>query len=297
MRGGRDLGRCQLFVLKIWRCNQFEDGIAEKIGVFAIVEAEAHFLKVGLEMFCTEFMPATAQTALEQRECGFNGIGVGLSAYVFLDSMLNHLVLFGKSHSPCHSAIGVEFVGKEHVNVLSYVIAEKLLKDSPGDFLGMEQTEFPVALADTDDWTLFGAAPAMLNAEPLAADVGFIHLDLSAQFWPVRFNHRSANPVTEVPCGLVAHTNRALNLASGHALLGFTEDGDGNKPLPQRQVGIVEDGSRRHAKLVVAAVTVVLEAIGDWSGLGSAARALRAIRPAQLLQSLAALFIRAEVLC
>lgn len=153
----------ELFILKVRRRNQLKDSIAEKKRVLTIVESEAHFFKIGLEMLCTDFMPTTAQPALEQRECGFNRVCMGIPANVFLDAMLNHLVLFSDSHSLRYSTIGIEFIGEEHINVLADVIAEKLLKDSSGDFLGMEQAEFAVPLPDTDNGPFCGAASAMLN--------------------------------------------------------------------------------------------------------------------------------------
>jgi hypothetical protein len=86
--------RGQLFIFEILGFNKCEDCITKKIGIFAVVKSEAHFFEVGLEMFCTEFMPATAQPALEQRERRFDGIGMGVPAHIFLDAVLNHLMLF-----------------------------------------------------------------------------------------------------------------------------------------------------------------------------------------------------------
>jgi len=102
--------------------------------------------------------------------------------------------------------------------------------------------------------------------------------------------------MAEVPCGFVGHAKRALNLAGGHTFLGFTEQQGGKEPLPKRQVRIMEDRSRCDAELIVALVAVILKAIGDWSGLFLAARALRAFRPAQLLQNLSAFFIATKFL-
>jgi hypothetical protein len=62
------------------RRNHVAQGIEEQIGIVAAIEPERHFFKVGLQVLRAEFVPATAQTTLEQGERGFNGIGVGLAA-------------------------------------------------------------------------------------------------------------------------------------------------------------------------------------------------------------------------
>lgn len=51
-------------------------GIHKQIRVLPAVKPEAHFFEVGLEMLRTEFMPATAQAALEKRERGLDGVCV-----------------------------------------------------------------------------------------------------------------------------------------------------------------------------------------------------------------------------
>jgi hypothetical protein len=45
---------------------------------------EAHFVKVSGEMLRTDFMPRSNDTALEQRECGFHGVGVDVAMRVLL---------------------------------------------------------------------------------------------------------------------------------------------------------------------------------------------------------------------
>jgi len=60
-------------------------------------------------------------------------------------------------------------------------------------------------------------------------------------------------------------------------------------------VRIVENGARRGAKLVVAGVTVVLEAIGDCRSRLFAAWADNTLAPAQSLNIASAGFIVAEL--
>ena len=203
-------------------------------------------------MLRAQFVPATAQAALEQAESRFNRIGVGVATDVFLRAVLDNLVLVPETCPPRHAFVGHELIGDKQIHILSYVFLEELIEDAPSDFLGMEQPQFPVALSDSDNRTLLGAAPTRCKAVSLPADVGLIHLDLPREFRFVGFRHCCPDAVAEVPCGLVAHPDRALNLAGGDTLFGLAEDGYGDEPLPERQVGIMEDSSRRHRELVMA---------------------------------------------
>src|SRR5437763_1898469 len=70
---------------------------------------------------------------------------------------------------------------------------------------------------------------------------------------------------------------------------------DRQEPLPERQVGIVEDRSARHRKLIAAGVAIVLIALDNVrNALARAARALHAVRPAQRDEMFAATFFAAE---
>lgn len=58
---------CEIFVFEIRGKNQLDKRIAEKELIFAVIEAEAHFVKIGWEMFRRDFMPRTHNTALGNR--------------------------------------------------------------------------------------------------------------------------------------------------------------------------------------------------------------------------------------
>jgi hypothetical protein len=69
------------------------------------------------------------------------------------------------------------------------------------------------------------------------------------------------------------------------------------KPLHQRQVGIVENGPRRNAKIVVATEAVVLFTFGYFRRfIVVTARALETVTPAQSLQIFAAFRFVAKLL-
>jgi len=59
-------------------------------------------------------------------------------------------------------------------------------------------------------------------------------------------------------------------------------------------VGIVKDRASGYAELIMAGIAVILEAFMDLCSLSIAARAARAIRPAESLKRLTASVIRAK---
>ncbi len=61
--------------------------------VFAIVESEAHFVKVGLQMLCANTMPRSHDAALQERECGFYGVRVDVAVDVDAILVVDRLVL------------------------------------------------------------------------------------------------------------------------------------------------------------------------------------------------------------
>ena len=66
-------------------------GVEKQIGAFPAVEAESHFVEVGLQMLCANFMPRSDDAALEQRERRFNSIAVRTVWFCVLPSrMVRH---------------------------------------------------------------------------------------------------------------------------------------------------------------------------------------------------------------
>lgn len=270
-------------------------GIQEQIGPLAAIESECHLFEVGLEMLRAQLVPATAQTALEQRERGFDAIGVGISADVFLRAVFYNLVFTCEPHATCNPAIDWQFIGEEHVYVRSNISSKEFFERSCGHLLGVKQSEFSVPLTDAEDRTLFGTTSALFCPMPFAADICFVHLNFAVEHGLFSFGHRSADSVAEIPSCLVAHSERALNLAGRHSLFRFAEQECGGKPLFQWEVRIIEHRASGHAELVVTVFAVEQSLFGFKLDGGSlAARALRAFGPAQAAQQFAALGVSRE---
>lgn len=202
-------------------------------------------------MLCTDFMPCSHDPAFEQGKGRFHGVCMRVAHNV-------HAVFVANGSVPLHSyaphgvRVGDMLVRDNYIHVLADVFSDVLGERSRLGIGRMKESKLPIALSDADDdfFVLTSLAPSLpFN---FAADVGFVHLDGSGQFIFAGLEHRGTDAMAEIPSSFVAHSDRALNLASRHALFRFAEQGRSKKPLPQRQVGIMEDRSRSDAELVMA---------------------------------------------
>ena len=244
-------------------------------------------------MLRTDSMPRSENTALKQAEGRFDGIGVNVALNVNSELVHDPLVFLAMSCSTCRASILVQIVGHQDFNVIGDILSDVLFKGSGANIVSVEESQFALTLPNADhDFLVARPTPALAVAP--TADVGFVHFDNAIQFRSVRFGHSRSDAMTEIPRSLIGHSECPLNLARAHALFRFAEQQRSEKPLPKREVGIMEDRSRCYAELIMAPVTVVLKAIGDWSGVSLAARALRSVWPSQLFQNLAAFLVAAK---
>jgi hypothetical protein len=107
--------------------STFENGIPEKIRVLAVIESEAHFVKVGWKMFCTDFMPRSHNPALKKRESRFNGVRVSVAHNVDSAAVVDRLCrVRGYSGSLHCERIRSKIIGHNHVYILADVLADEL---------------------------------------------------------------------------------------------------------------------------------------------------------------------------
>jgi len=270
-------------------------GVQKQVGILSAIESEGHLSAIGLQMLRADLMPRSDNAALQEREGRLDGIGMDVPVHIDAEAVPDCLVLCLYSHAPCHAAIEVVIVREQYIQVLTDVLADKLFERSARYIFRMEESQIAAALPDADYGFFLGATPANPRPVSATADVGFIYFNLAAEHRPLTFHHRGADSMTEIPCGFVADSECALNLASRHALLGLAEQERSYKPLCERQVGVVEYRASGHSELVVAILAVEELLFGFQFDSGHlAARALRASGPAQPRQQLAALFLCRE---
>lgn len=219
--------------------------------MMATIESERHLVEVSGKMLRANIVPSAHDPALEERERGFYRVSVNQAGDVFL-FMLNGLVLAALVLVERKGVDG-GFVCDNDADIFT-----DILVNDCADSLGLciarvDESQFTVALSNSDDNILLMAWPTFSG---FAANIRFVNFDSSVKHG-LCFLHRGADSMAEVPCSFVrADTERALNLARGHSFFRFTEKERSSKPLFERQVRVIKNGSRRHGELVVALLTI-----------------------------------------
>ncbi len=273
--------------------------VQEQSRTLPAIEPELHLCEIGGEMFGADLVPTAHDAALQERDGRFDGIGCDartvLVADIFPGSMIDDLVLSVSDST----FVSWETISDKHFDIGAYVFADVLCQRSALGIVSMEESEIAVALPQADN-DFLGLFTCSLPAPPqLAADIGFIHLNRAIQHRAVCFPHGCPDTMAEIPRrfirAIVLAPDRAFELVSAHAFLGFAEQERCEEPLLQWEMGVVEDRASRDGELVVALFAVKELLRGFQFHYGHLAPwALRAIRPAKPNKNFAALFVSVE---
>jgi len=275
-------------------------GVEKQIGAFPAVEAESHFVEVGLQMLCANFMPRSDDAALEQRERRFHCVRayakVGIVSNVFFRLVVDFPVLYVAHASFDHSRwIPGHFISDDHVHVGAHVILDVLRQCAGLRVRSVEESEITPALPDADYDFLLVLAELHAFALLFSADVGFIHFDNAVKHRLIYLPHCSADTMAEVPSSFVTDPECAFNLIRAHPLPRFTEEQGGEKPLLQRKMRVIEDRACSDRKLIVTSLAVKQllrrRQFRNWT---MTAQAFNSIRPAKAYKQFPALFIGIE---
>ena len=203
-------------------------------------------------MLCADVMPSSHHPALQQRERGFNRVGVRIALDVDFQLVANRLVPSLGAKILCGTLIGVVIIGEQDFDILAQIFGDILFQSLGLHVFSMEETEFATTLTDAD-YDFFVVEPRAYPVSLIhSADEGFVHFDFSVEHSLFRLNHCGADSVAEVPCGLVADSESALDLASGHSLFRFAQEIGCGEPLFERKMRIVEDRPGCHGELIAA---------------------------------------------
>src|SRR6266849_6696894 len=156
-------------------------------------------------MLCVHLMPRPNDAALEQAECGFDGIGMNVAMRV-LPCVVDRAVLFPLNPGE-RPRVDLRFVRHNDFHTRTQVVVDNLADGFGSSVCRMNHAEVAIPLPNADD-NLFvrPGTPAAL----LAAYVGFIYL-YRATFNLVRqyVLHRSPDAVAQVPRSFVTHSDGA----------------------------------------------------------------------------------------
>jgi hypothetical protein len=140
-------------------------------------------------------------------------------------------------------------VGVDGFSLRVGVLLDEIVKGLAVKTVDDLESSLAATLNDSNDNALVALVP---HPAPLlfATYPSFVNLDLATQFRGVGFGHGVADAMAEIPSGLVRDSDGALDLISRDTLFGFKHQIDGDEPLGEWKVAIVEDGPCRHRELV-----------------------------------------------
>lgn len=210
-------------------------GIQKQVGTLPSIEPKFHLLQIGGKVFRANLVPRSDHATLEERECGFDRVGVNVAFHVDVPAMADGLVLPSLAEFGSRAAILVEFVREKHIHIRAYVLLNESAERARLYVLSMEEPEFSPALPDADHYFLvFGASSRFAVME--SADIGFVHFDLARQHWTVGLHHGVPDTMAEVPRGFIADADSALNLTGRNSVPRLTEKQGRKEPRFKREM-------------------------------------------------------------
>lgn len=282
----------QLVVGHRLRADQPEQRVTEQVGILPVVVAEGDLIEVRRKMAGAKMVVRADDGSLEQRPHALHRVrvNVGLDPRLGMVDGLVPRVVVGDP------PVQLPGVGVDRLGVIVDDLTQEGVQRAPVGSLGDAHSHASSALNRSDHEGLVALVPADgLGRSP--ADVGLVGLDDAHELLGRAVLHGRADAVREVPRRLVRHVEHSLELIGRDAFLGLPHEVDRQKPLPQRQVGVVEDRAGGDAELVAAGVAIELSARPDAAdAIRPAARAAHAVGPAQLFEVGATLLLGVELL-
>jgi len=242
-------------------------------------------------------MPRPNDAALQERKRGLDAVrrnvAVNINAVVMVDCEVA-----GVRHPSLNDCgrIRREFIRHNDVNVFRDVFLNVLRQRARLHILSLEEPQIAVALLDADNDGFVVVLRLPMTAPCLSANQRLIHLYDAVQRLRIEFLHSCTNAMAEIPRRFVGDTQNALQLIGAHSLLRFAEQVDAQEPLPQWQVGVIENRSSSDRELIAALVAIKLMALDDLRNVVRLATwAHNRVGPAKRFEILAALVFAAEL--
>ena len=280
----------QLLIRHVWSADDALKRVIEDVRVLPVVETPLQFFEVAVHVLAAHLVEGADDRALEQAPHAFDAVSVHVTYGPLLNRMIDRLV---RRVVIFDSEIGLKLVGVNGLGLVLDGAPDEVMQGFLLHVRDLFQADLTLALDGPGDDSLVTLVATSL-ALHLATYERFIHFNNPDQRRATQrvVAHGFADPVAEIPRGLVGDAQGALELIRGDALAGLDHHIDGEEPFAQRQVGIVHDGAGCDAKLVGAPPAMPAVVLFQFQNVRvAAAGATNAVRPAQVFQHIAALFI------
>lgn len=188
-------------------------------------------------MFDAELVARTDNGPVEQRPYRLDGVCVNITANPFFSGVVDG---FMNRVGIADASIARMGVGVDGGRIVGHGFTDKLVQDVSRRHAGGRGSHLDRTA------TLNRSKNRCLVvgqiAGPLAADVGLVDFNGSRQGGTVLF-HGGSDSVAEIPCCLGGHAECSFDLVGRDALFGFGHQIRCEEPFPERQFGVMEDGS------------------------------------------------------
>ncbi len=192
-------------------------------------------------------MVGTRNRPLQEAPDVLDGVGVNVATDPFLDVVVDCFMggVFVGNAKICGPGVGYDPFG-----LRVSVFANEGMEGLSSHVAHNHHTRIasPLDGASDDGLTSTHPLPAMFPA----SNPGFVHLNGAREGCGIRLTHGGPNPMAQVPRRLVRNVKGSLHLVGRDTLLGLDHQVRGYEPLLEGQVGVVENGSSRYGKVVVA---------------------------------------------
>jgi hypothetical protein len=224
------------------------DRCSEDISIFAVIVAKLEFGDVQRHVFTAHFVKRADDTTFEDRPEAFNRVGVDGTDDVFALIVINH----GMRKFFAKMLVANPLVGAEQADFVRHGFAHEGLKRRSANIDNNASHDVALAAHSADDRRLAGTGAAssfaatalvLVPVPGLAANEGFIDFNDTAELLDI-FHEGGSDLVAHEPSGFVrAKTHDALDLQCAHTFLADEHHVDNPKPVAQRLVGVLENGS------------------------------------------------------
>lgn len=263
------------------------NSFSENIFVQPIIIPELEFGNIERQVFAANLMIGADDAALNQAPETFNRVRVDRTDHIFAAGMMRRAM----GEVGPKADVGAVFVGREQRNVGADRLVNEPLHGLLADPIKDAGDDLALALRRTNDggFALAPVAahlPVVMPVLVVSADIGFVHFDHAHELAEILLCEPSADPVAHVVSGLVtAEPHDAHDLEGADPLLAGQHEVNNAKPVPERLVGVFEDGPGDDREAVAAirgaGIALPLEChSGDFvDHVGAATGAFDAQRP------------------
>lgn len=253
-----------------------------------MIVAIAKLRDVLMEMAQRDAVILSKDATLQQTPERFDGVGVNFAigiADLVIDDLMRHEVLYAK--------IPAVFICDENGVSNVHIVAHHLGKTYRSQ-LGLvhgPRNDSSATLNHADHWRFVGSTSTLMlsSSGPIAfagfaADVALVHFDDALEQLAL-LEHGITNTHSHEPCCVFVNFQIAPQLPSRDAFLGIQQKGDGEKPLLQVQMRVMENSVNSDAEGCIAAIAVMpVSGFGRCCAIGFAVWADRLALPTDTLK-------------